>query len=471
MTTAQAETPAAARRRIWTLAWPIILSNITVPLLGLVDTAVVGHLPDSRYLAGVTLGATLFGFLYWGFGFLRMGTTGLTSQAVGRESDEEVRNLLGQSLLLAMVIGALLILFSSPLITVGLWLLDGSAVATGLAEEYARIRILSAPAVLANYAILGWFLGQQNSRVTLVILVLTNSVNIALDLLFVVGFGMTSDGVAWATVIADYTALAFGVWLVARQLKLLQGRFLRARLFRLAAYAELFQVNANLFLRTLGLLFAMAFFTSRGAVQGDTILAANAVLMQFIMLTSYALDGFAHAAEATTGRAVGRQRWDEFGLAVHAAARFSLITATGAALAFALGGHHLIALLTGLPEVRETAGVYLPWMVAMPLIAVWSYLLDGVFIGATAIREMRNSIFIALAAYLPVWWLARAIAAPEAENHALWLAFLSFAVVRSLVLAGYYWHHRRTRWCHRAGDDTIRRIPDRSRGARNDPFD
>ncbi|WP_232090396.1 MATE family efflux transporter [Billgrantia diversa] len=452
MATQKAETPAAARRRIWTLAWPIILSNITVPLLGLVDTAVVGHLPDSRYLASVTLGATLFSFLYWGFGFLRMGTTGLTSQAVGRESDSEVRNLLGQALLMAMGIGALLILFSSPLITLGLWLLDGSEVATRLAAEYAQIRILSAPAVLANYAILGWFLGQQNSRVTLAILVLTNSVNIALDLLFVVGLGMTSDGVAWATVIADYTALAFGTWLVARQLKLLQGRFLRERLFRLSAYGELFQVNANLFLRTLGLLFAMAFFTSRGAAQGDTILAANAVLMQFIMLTSYALDGFAHAAEATTGRAVGRQRWEEFGSAVRAAAWFSLTTATFAALAFALVGHALIALLTGLPEVRETAGDYLPWMVAMPLIAVWSYLLDGVFIGATAIREMRNSIFVALAAYLPIWWLTRALAAPGYENHALWLAFLSFTVVRSLVLISYYWHHRRSHWRHRDYD-------------------
>lgn len=449
--------PASARRRIWTLAWPLILSNVTVPLLGLVDTAVVGHLPDSRYLAGVTLGATLFSFLYWGFGFLRMGTTGLTAQAVGRESDSEVRNLLGQSLLLAVGIGILLILFSNPLITLGLRLLDGSEIATLLAADYANIRILSAPAVLANYAILGWFLGQQNSRVTLAILVLTNSVNIALDLLFVVGLGMTVDGVAWATVIADYTALAFGAWLVRQQLKLLQGRFLRERLLRLSAYLSLFQVNANLFIRTLGLLFAMAFFTSRGAVQGDTVLAANAVLMQFIMLTSYALDGFAHAAEATIGRAVGRRRWDEFSIAVRAAAWFSLITAGAAALAFALGGHYLIALLTSLPEVRTTAGTYLPWMVAMPLIAVWSYLLDGIFIGATAIREMRNSIFIALVVYLPLWWLAQRIAPSGYENHALWLAFLAFAMVRSAVLVGYYWHHRRTHWRHRGSEKVIQR--------------
>ncbi|AXY43584.1 MATE family efflux transporter [Halomonas sp. JS92-SW72] len=445
-TPASTPPPDASRRRLWLLAWPIILSNITVPLLGLVDTAVMGHLPDSRYLAAVTLGATLFSFLYWGFGFLRMGTTGLTSQAVGRENDTDVRNLLGQSLLLAALIGTLLILFSRPLIALGLWLLGGSEVATALAAEYAEIRILSAPAVLANYAILGWFLGQQNSRVTLAILVLTNGINIALDLLFVVGLGMTSDGVAWATVIADYSALAFGLWLVSRQLKLLEERFLRSRLLALAAYGELFAVNANLFVRTLGLLFAMAFFTSRGAVQGDTVLAANAVLLQFIMLTSYALDGFAHAAEAIAGRAVGRRRWDEFGQAVRSAAWLSLVTAGAAALAFALGGQWLIALLTGLPEVRATAASYLPWMVLMPLIAVWSYLLDGVFIGATAIREMRNSIFAGLAAYLPAWWLTQALLPETLTNHGLWFAFTLFAVVRSGVLGAYYLRHRRTRW-------------------------
>ncbi|MDQ7733518.1 MATE family efflux transporter [Halomonas sp. SpR1] len=428
--------------RIWALAWPIILSNITVPLLGLVDTAVVGHLPDSRYLAGVTLGATLFSFLYWGFGFLRMGTTGLVAQAMGRESGTDVRNLLGQSLIIALVIGSLLIVFASPLITLGLWLLDGSEVATHLAREYAHIRLWSAPAVLANYAILGWFLGQQNSRVTLMILLLTNSVNIVLDLWFVVGLGMTSNGVAWASVIADYSALAFGSYLVMRQLVRLEGHFLRERLLAITAYKALFNVNANLFVRTLGLLFAMAFFTAQGARQGDTVLAANAVLLQFIMLTSYALDGFAHAAESLIGRAFGRSDWRDFAATVRAAARFSFWTAGAAAVLFALGGNGLIALLTGLEEVRTVAAQYLPWMVVMPLIAVWSYLLDGVFIGTTAVREMRNSIFIGLAAYLPAWWFSQGLG-----NHGLWLAFTLFTLVRSAVLIVYYYflYHRRYR--------------------------
>ncbi|HCR98630.1 MAG: MATE family efflux transporter [Halomonas sp.] len=427
--------------RIWAIAWPIILSNITVPLLGLVDTAVVGHLPDSRYLAAVTLGATLFSFLYWGFGFLRMGTTGLVAQAIGRESDSDVRLLLGQSLIIAGAIGALLILFSSPLISLGLWLLDGSEVATPLAREYAEIRLWSAPAVLANYAILGWFLGQQNSRVTLMILLLTNSVNIVLDLWFVVGLGMTSNGVAWASVIADYSALAFGGYLVTRQLKTLSGHLSRVHLLALSAYTALFNINANLFVRTLGLLFVMAFFTAQGARQGDTVLAANAVLLQFIMLTSYALDGFAHAAESLVGRAFGRRDWQELSLIVRRAAQFSFWTAAGASLGFALGGNQLVALLTGLDEVRTAAALYLPWMVVMPLIAVWSYLLDGVFIGATAVREMRNSIFIAMLVYLPAWWLTQGLG-----NHGLWFAFTLFITVRSGVLIGYYRRYRHSRW-------------------------
>ncbi|MDW0361303.1 MATE family efflux transporter [Vreelandella venusta] len=427
--------------RIWTLAWPIILSNITVPLLGLVDTAVVGHLPDSRYLAAVTLGATLFSFLYWGFGFLRMGTTGLVAQAIGREAHSDVRNLLGQSLIMAAVIGALLIIFGSPLISLGLWLLDGSEAATPLAREYAEIRLWSAPAVLANYAILGWFLGQQNARVTLMILVLTNSVNIVLDLWFVVGLGMTSGGVALASVIADYSALTFGGYLVLRQLGHLEGGFQRQRLLVVSAYSALVNVNANLFVRTLGLLFAMAFFTAQGARQGDTVLAANAVLLQFIMLTSYALDGFAHAAESLVGRAYGRRDWREFAATVRATAQFSFWTATVATVAFALAGDYLVAMLTGLAEVRATAASYLPWMIVMPLIAVWSYLFDGVFIGTTAVREMRNSIFIGLAVYLPTWWLSQGLG-----NHGLWLALTLFMLTRSVVLIAYYYRYRQRYW-------------------------
>lgn len=430
---------------VWRLSWPIIISNASVPLLGLVDTAVIGHLPHARYLAAVTLGSTLFSFLFWGFGFLRMGTTGLTSQAAGREDDQAVRNLLGQSLLIAVVIGLALIALSAPLIDVGLWLLQPDSAATAqLAAGYAHVRILSAPAVLMNYAIIGWFLGRQNARVTLLLMLITNSVNIVLDIVLVVGLDMNVRGVATASLIGDYTALAIGLWLAWRALRTLGGRFDTTPLKRLAAYGELFRVNRHLFVRTLCLLFAMAFFTSQGAQLGDQTLAANAILMQLVMMVSYGLDGFANAAEALTGKAAGREDWHEFGQSVRACAVFSLLTALVAALAFALGGPWLIARLTDIEAIRALAGHYLPWLVVMPLIAVWSYLLDGVFIGTTDTRAMRDTIILALVIYLPVWWLTQPLG-----NHGLWLAFTVFTLVRSLGLGAVYLTRRRKQWAPR----------------------
>ncbi|REC94585.1 MATE family efflux transporter [Kushneria indalinina] len=427
---------------VWQLSWPIIISNASVPLLGLVDTAVIGHLPHARYLAAVTLGSTLFSFLFWGFGFLRMGTTGLTSQAAGRGEDQTMRNLLGQSLLIGVIIGLALIALSAPLINFGLWLLQPDSEATArLAADYAHVRIFSAPAVLMNYAIIGWFLGRQNARVTLLLMLITNSVNIVLDIVLVVGLDMNVKGVATASLIGDYTALAFGLWLVRRELKTLSGRFDSTPLKRLKAYGELFRVNRHLFVRTLCLLFAMAFFTSQGAQLGDQTLAANAILMQLVMMVSYGLDGFANAAEALTGKAAGRRDWHEFALSVRACAVFSLFTAVVAALAFSAGGPWLIARLTDIEAIRQLAGHYLPWLVVMPLIAVWSYLLDGVFIGTTDTRAMRDTIILALLVYLPVWWLTQPLG-----NHGLWLAFTTFTLVRSLGLGLMYLIRRRRQW-------------------------
>ncbi|OHV07668.1 MATE family efflux transporter [Kushneria phosphatilytica] len=437
-------TPTASRQRfneIRRLAWPIIVSNISVPLLGLVDTAVVGHLPDPRYLAAVTLGATLFSFLFWGFGFLRMGTTGLAAQAYGAEDEQALRNLLGQALIIALGLGVALIALSEPLIELGLWLLHGEPDTRALAEGYAHIRILAAPAVLINYAIIGWFLGQQNSRVTLILMLTTNSLNIVLDLLFVLGFDMTSNGVAAASAIAEYATLGVGIVLVRHRLGQLSGELDSRPLKRWSAYATLFRVNRHLFVRTLCLLFAMAFFTSQGARLGDTPLAANAVLMQLVMMISYGLDGFANAAEALTGRAAGRHDWADFALTVRTCLLLSLITAGGAALVFAFWGSDLIALLTDLASVRDFADRYLGWVVIMPLIAVWSYLFDGVFIGATATRPMRDTLILALAVYLPVWWLTQPFG-----NHGLWLAFTVFTLVRSAGLGGVYLYRRRHDW-------------------------
>lgn len=433
--------PAEARGRVLALAWPLILSNITVPLLGLVDTAVVGHLPDSRYLGGVTLGAMLFSFLYWGFGFLRMGTTGLTAQAHGRGDTAALLRLLGQSLLIGVLIGVGLILLNPLMIPLGLEWLGGSAAVSAEAKIYADIRIASAPAVLANYALIGWFLGRGKSRVTLLLMVVNNSVNIVLDLVFVIGFGMTTAGVALASVMADYLTLTTGIILALGVWRRWHWQPIRGVFSDRVGYRRLISVNAALFVRTLCLLFAFAFFHSQGAQMGDTTLAANAVLLQFVLLASYGLDGFAHATESLVGQRLGAADEPGFRVLVRAALEWSLLTALGASLAFALAGEGLIALLTDLPDVRAMATIFLPWMVAMPVLAAISYLLDGIFIGATRTRAMRDTMIIALLGfYLPVWWLAQPLG-----NHGLWLAFISFTLARSVLLGWIFareWRRR-----------------------------
>jgi len=422
--------PTRELREVGGLAWPLILSNITVPLLGLVDTAVLGHLPEERYLAAATLGATLFSFLYWGFGFLRMGTTGLTAQARGREDWSGVSRLLAQGLIIAVSIGLLLVAVHPPLITLGLWLLDGSSVVTALADRYAGIRIASAPAVLANYAILGWALGMGRSRVALGLMIVNNGLNIVLDLVFVVGLGMTVAGVALGSVLADYGALAAGIGWAGYAIYRWRLPRRPGGLTAWHQYRRLFRVNTALFVRTLCLLFAIAFFHAQGADMGDTILAANAVLMQFILLTSYGLDGFAHAAEALVGRSLGANDPRAFERRLTAATIWSALTAILASLAFLVGGNALIGLLTSLPEVRTTAGTYLPWMVAMPALAAGSYLLDGVFVGATRTNAMRDTMILALTVYLPTWY-----ATTDLANHGLWLAFSAFTLTRTMGLS------------------------------------
>ncbi len=416
-------------RQVWRLAWPMILSNITVPLLGLVDTAVIGHLPDPRYLGAVAVSASLFSVLYWGFGFLRMGTTGLTARAVGAEDHDRLSLLLAQSLILALAIGLLLILFQRPLISFGLALMNPADDVLQQAWIYCNIRIFSAPAVLANYALLGWFLGLQNSRVPLLLLVSANVINILLDLLLVVGLDMTVDGVAWATLCADYSALLLGLWLAVSKLQQQPGQLPVAALFDWRCYRELLRNNRYLFVRTLCLLLTFGFFTAQSAGMGNQLLAANAVLLNFLLLISHGLDGFAHAIEALCGKFHGARDLRRFYAACGAAALWSLLTAALLTLFFALFGVTLIGLLTNIPEVVAQASKYLPWLVAMPLIGVWSYLLDGIFIGANWFRQMQYCmLFSSLVVFLPVWYLSQ-----PWGNHGLWFSLSLLLVARALT--------------------------------------
>ncbi len=421
-------------RRVWALAGPIMLSNLSTPLLGAVDTAVVGRLPDAAYIGGVAVGAIVFNFLYWGFGFLRMGTTGFTAQAFGAGDTDELRATLARPLILATGLGLMLIVLQAPIGWLAFSLMDASAEVEGFARAYFDIRIWSAPAALTNYALLGWLLGTQRTRAMLLLQVTLNGINIVLDIVFVVGLGWGIEGVALASVIAEFIAVALGLAIVARALRQAGGGWDRARLIRRDRLVALFRVNVDIFLRTLALIFAFAYFTAKGAVLGDVTLAANAILMHLQVFMAYGLDGFAHAAEILTGGAVGARSRAAFPQAVWVSTVWALGLAVVMAAVYGLAGPAIIRLFTVLPEVRAVAVDFLPWVVVSPLVSVWSFLLDGIFIGATRTGAMRNAMALSVLAYLA----ACALLIPALGNDGLWLAFLIFMAARAVSLAAAY---------------------------------
>ncbi len=421
-------------QRVWQFAWPAIISNISVPLLGLVDAGVLGHLPSSEYLAGVAIAATVFSMLFWAFGFLRMGTTGLVAQAKGRKDSDSVRKWLLQSVVLALVIGLLLMLFSSFLIELVLPFFEASAPAAGQANIYFETRIYSAPAVLINYALIGWLIGMHRPRGPLLILVVSNAVNIALDLLFVLKLGWATQGAALATVIADYVSLAIGLYLVRHVLNREAGAFTTKMLTDLQAFGQLMLLNRHLFVRTLCLLFVQAFFTAQGAKLGDEYLAANALLLNLLLLISNGLDGFAHAAEALTGEAVGRKNNKQFHEVIKATGWCSLICGLLFVLVLYIFGEFWLGWLTSIPAVAEQALIYLPWLIIMPMAAVWCFWLDGVFIGAVRTDMMQHTMLVAaLVVFLPVWYFSQNLG-----NHGLWLSYTIFMMARSVTLLLVY---------------------------------
>ncbi len=414
----------------------MILSNVSVPLLGMVDTGVTGHLENAAYLGAVAVGSIIFGFLYTGVNFLRMGTTGIAAQQYGANDFDGLRVALGQALIVALAIAALLLLLQVPIGAAAISLIGADPAVAGFADQYFSIRIWSAPATLANFALIGWFLGLQNARVPLIVVLAINVTNIVLDLVLVIVVGMKVDGVAIASVIAEFTGLAVGLGFVARELNRHSGHWIISKLTTLREYAAFFAVNGNLFARTMALMFTLAFITAQGARQGGLILAANAILMNFQNLLSFALDGFAHAAEALVGKAVGEQNSEALKRSVVLALRWSLIVAVGFSVFFWLAGPTLIAVLTDLPDIRTTTLRYLPWLILSPLVAVWSYLYDGVFVGATLAREMRNIMLIsAFVIFIPAWYALQFLG-----NDGLWLSFMLFLASRGIGMHIYYRH-------------------------------
>jgi MATE family multidrug resistance protein len=421
-------------RDIWRIAAPMIVSNISVPLLGMVDTGVTGHLEDAAYLGAVAIGATIFGFLYAGFNFLRMGTTGITAQRFGANDADGLKIALGQALVVAFGIAAVLVLMQVPLAELAIRLLGPEPAIATFASEYFYVRIWSAPATLANYALIGWFIGMQNARVPLYIVLAINVTNIVLDLVFVLLLGMTVKGVAAASVIAEFSGLAVAGLFALSFLKKHSGHVSISQLTTFREYQAFFAVNAHLLVRTLALMFTFAFVTAAGARLGGIVLAANAVLMNLMSLMSFALDGFAHAAEALVGKAVGANDRAALKRAVSLALRWSLYVAVLFCVFFLVAGKPLVRLLTDLPDVLAASFVYLPWLTVLPLIAVWSYLYDGVFVGATRAREMRDIMLISsFLVFVPAWYVFRPLG-----NHGLWLALTLFLASRGIGMHIYY---------------------------------
>ena len=417
-------------RRFWRLSVPLILSNISVAILGLVDTGVAGHLDGAHYLGGVAIGGTVFSFLYWGFNFLRMGTGGLSAQALGRGDGQAVRNVLLQAIFLALIISFVLVALQQPIIDLALYLIGPSQAVTEQARNYFSVRIWATPAALCNFAMLGWFVGQQNVRASLYLLLLINSVNILLDFWFVVGLGWGVQGVAAASVVAEFCGLLLAVVLASQALKPLSGGWDWSVLFRRAALAGLLQTHQHLFVRTMLLLGVFTFFSAQAARLGDSVIAANAVMMNFYLLASFALDGLAHAAEALAGEAVGAKNRIYLHRVIRLALRWGLVVSVLFALIYLLAGHWLYQLMTDLPEVRELLVVLLPWAVLLPITSVHGFIYDGIYTGGTWTRQMRNTmVFSVILVYLPCWYFTQSLAV-----HGLWLAFVLFNISRGATM-------------------------------------
>ncbi|EPL04980.1 MATE family efflux transporter [Pseudomonas sp. CF161] len=426
-------------RRVWALAAPMILSNISVPLVALVDSTVIGHLPHAHQLGAVAVGASLYTFLAWAMGFLRMGATGFAAQAAGRGDGAALRQILLQGLLLAMGLALLLGMIGVPLSGMALQLMQPSAELDQMTRAFFHTRLLGLPAALASFALVGWFLGTQNARAPLAILLSTNLVNIALNLWFVLGLDWGVVGSARASVIAEWTGALIGLAMTRPALRAYPGQIAWQALRRWHSWRPLLAVNRDIFIRSLALQSVFFLITVQGARLGDATVAANALLLNGLLLTAHALDGLAHAVEALCGHAIGAHDRRALRRSLVVACGWSLLASLGFAALFLLAGHLFVEMQTNIPEVRQTAFIYLPYLAALPLIAVWSYLLDGLFIGATRAREMRNGMLLSVLMLLPFAWALSGFG-----NHGLWLTFLLFMALRSLTLAAFAWHLEKT---------------------------
>ncbi len=417
-------------RRILRLAIPSIISNITVPLLGLVDVTIVGHLGAASYIGAIAVGGLLFNILYWNFGFLRMGTSGLTSQAYGRkDADAEVKVLV-QAVSVGLFSALAILLLQYPVERLAFYFLDTSTEVEQYAVTYFRVCVWGAPAVLAMYGFKGWFIGMQNSRFPMYIAIAVNIINIVCSLCFVFLLDMKVEGVALGTVVAEWSGLMMALLLWLRHYGYLKSRITLRDSLHFSAMRRFFAVNRDIFFRTVCLIAVTTFFTSTGARQGDVILAVNTLLMQLFTLFSYIMDGFAYAAEALAGRYIGACNLKQLKHAVRNLFGWGVALSLLFTLLYGIGGKNFLGLLTNDRQVIEMAGNYFYWVLAIPLVGFGAFLWDGILIGATATRQMLWAMGVASGAFFTIYYTLSG----ASDNHVLWLAFLVYLLLRGVMM-------------------------------------
>lgn len=418
-------------KRILRLAIPNVISNLSVPLLGAVDTAVVGHLEHVYYLGAIAVGSIIFDFIFWGFGFLRMGTTGLVAQAYGAGNERETRIILLRVLCVAVIASFFILLLQYPLIKISLALVNATPEVEAYTVLYYNIRIFAAPATLALFSINGWFLGMQNSTYPMLVTIVLNALNIVLNLVFVFKFNMNVDGVALGSLIASYLGLAFAVILYKKKYS---GVKLRASIKEILDPIELkkfFSVNRDIFIRTMCLIFSYAFFIAKSAESGNVILAANTILLQLWYISAYGIDGFAFAAESLVGRFKGAKEFKKMRKSIKLTMSWGLGLGFIASMIYALFGSSILLIFTDKQNVIEAGLVVLIWTVFAPIINSICFIWDGVYIGTTETATMRNSMLISTVLFfVPVYYIME----PFIGVHALWLAMATFMLIRGITL-------------------------------------
>lgn len=422
-------------KSILKLAIPNIVSNITVPLLGLIDLALMGHLGSPVYIGAIALGGVIFNFIYWGFSFLRMSTSGFTAQAYGEKNYTESITILVRGLLVALFISILILILQAPIAWVSFKAIGGSAEVETLANQYFRIRVWAAPAALSLFVFSGWFLGMQNARYPMLIAIAVNVANILLSMFFVFFLHMKLDGVALGTAISQYLGLIIALFLFSTKYKYLLKNISKKGIMNLKVLIEFFRVNSDIFIRTFCIIGVFTFFTSKSAGINDTILAVNSILIQLLLFFSFFIDGFAFAGEALVGKFIGARDLSNLKQVV----KLLFYWGAGLAVAFTIiylpGVNLILKILTSQADVLQSAQPFLIWVILVPITSFGSFIWDGIYIGATASKAMRNTLLAAtFFVFTPVYYFL----SPVLGNHALWLGMILFMFSRGVFQTFFY---------------------------------